>query len=163
GERAARDQAAGRRGGEEHRRVRQRTISPRHQAGARRRGQPDGVSAGRLHPHRLSGLGRRHRGDRNEDVTDVVVLSAAGGTAVHAPFRHASRGGSPRSCGDGARGASCESAVVVVTESGGRTAMRKLLGALTALVIAVGAAAFFGLPRATAQGGGTIEAEVKYN
>jgi len=40
--------------------------------------------------------------------------------------------------------------------------MRKVLGAVTALVVALGAAAFFGLPGATAQGGGTIEAEVKY-
>jgi len=41
--------------------------------------------------------------------------------------------------------------------------MRKVLGAFTALALALGAAAFIGLPGATAQGGGTIEAEVKYN
>jgi len=41
--------------------------------------------------------------------------------------------------------------------------MRKVLGAVTALVVALGAAAFLGLPGATAQGGGTIEAEVKYS
>ncbi len=40
--------------------------------------------------------------------------------------------------------------------------MRKVLGAVTALVFALGAATIIGLPGATAQGGGTIEAEVKY-
>src|SRR5262245_34792384 len=40
--------------------------------------------------------------------------------------------------------------------------MRKLLAALTALVSAVWSGAFFGIPRDAAQGGGTIEAEVKY-
>jgi len=42
--------------------------------------------------------------------------------------------------------------------------MRKVLGAVTALVFALGVATFIGLPGATAQGGGgTIEADVKYN
>jgi len=41
--------------------------------------------------------------------------------------------------------------------------MRKVLGACMALGLALGAAIFIGLPGATAQGGGTIEAEVKYN
>jgi hypothetical protein len=41
--------------------------------------------------------------------------------------------------------------------------MGKVLGAVTALALAVGAVAFIGLPGATAQGSGTIEAEVKYN
>jgi plastocyanin len=42
--------------------------------------------------------------------------------------------------------------------------MRTVLGALTALAAIVAAVAFIGLPgSATAQGGGTIEAEVKYN
>jgi len=42
--------------------------------------------------------------------------------------------------------------------------MRKVLGAVTAVVFALGAATFIGLPGVSAQGGtGTIEAEVKYN
>ncbi|OLB96207.1 MAG: hypothetical protein AUH30_13185 [Candidatus Rokubacteria bacterium 13_1_40CM_68_15] len=42
--------------------------------------------------------------------------------------------------------------------------MRKVLGAVTALLLALGVATFIGLPGATAQGGtGTIEADVKYN
>ncbi len=41
--------------------------------------------------------------------------------------------------------------------------MRKAFGAFTALAVAAAAFAFLGLPGATAQGGGTIVAEVKYN
>lgn len=42
--------------------------------------------------------------------------------------------------------------------------MRKLLGTLVVVTLLVVAAAFIGLPvRATAQGGGTIEAEVRYD
>jgi len=42
--------------------------------------------------------------------------------------------------------------------------MRKVLGAVTALVLALGVATFIGLPGVGAQGGtGTIEAEVKYS
>ncbi|MBI3636330.1 MAG: hypothetical protein HY216_08965 [Candidatus Rokubacteria bacterium] len=42
--------------------------------------------------------------------------------------------------------------------------MRKVLAVFAAIALLVGAAAFFGVPgSATAQGGGTIEAEVKYN
>jgi plastocyanin len=48
-------------------------------------------------------------------------------------------------------------------DQGGWSAMRKALGAFAAVAAVLGVAAFFGLPSATAQGGGTIEAEVKYN
>jgi len=41
--------------------------------------------------------------------------------------------------------------------------MRKGLGAFAVVAAVLAAAAFFGLPSATAQGGGTIEADVKYN
>ena len=42
--------------------------------------------------------------------------------------------------------------------------MRRVLGACTALVLLAGAAMFWGQPEpATAQGGGTLEVEVKYN
>jgi plastocyanin len=42
--------------------------------------------------------------------------------------------------------------------------MRKLIAAVTSLTLVIGGVAFFGGTRtATAQGGGTIEAEVKYN
>lgn len=40
--------------------------------------------------------------------------------------------------------------------------MRKILGAITAAAAVLGGAAFFVLPSATAQGGGTLEVEVKY-
>src|SRR5437879_5847085 len=62
--------------------------------------------------------------------------------------------------GKGARGGTA----VIVPTPGGPTAMRTVLGAVTALVFALGVATFIGLPGATAQGGGgTIEADVKYN
>jgi hypothetical protein len=42
--------------------------------------------------------------------------------------------------------------------------MRKILGAFMSVALVAGAAAFIGLPTsATAQGGGTVEVEVKYN
>src|SRR5207247_135319 len=92
-----------------------------------------------------------------------VLFRSAGGAAVEPPFCYSPRRGPSHSGGNGARRTSSEP-TIVIPNPGGRTAMRKVLGAVTALVFALGVATFIGLPGATAQGGGgTIEADVKYN
>jgi hypothetical protein len=51
-----------------------------------------------------------------------------------------------------------------MADEGGLNAMHRALGAFMALALLIGAAMFVGGPgRATAQGGGTVEVEVKYN
>jgi mono/diheme cytochrome c family protein len=89
--------------------VRERPVSPRDEAPARVEGRhaPDVLARG-VHAGRVPGLGRRSRGERDSDVADIMVLSAAGGAAVGPSFRHSSGRSHPHIGGDVARGASCE-------------------------------------------------------
>src|SRR5262249_56576859 len=122
-----------------------------------------GVPAGCLPAGGFPGGGGGGGGAGAKDVPDMGVLSAAGGAAVEPPFRYSPRRGPSHSGGNGARGTSGESTIVIPTR-GGRTAMRKVLGAVTAVVFALGVATFIGLPRVSAQGGtGTLQAEVQDN
>src|SRR5439155_356496 len=74
--------------------VHQRPVPARDHAPARVEGcdAPD-VHARGVRARRVPGVGRRRGGDRDQDVRDLVVLSAAGGAAVEPPFRHSSRRG----------------------------------------------------------------------
>ncbi len=57
------------------------------------------LSAGAIHARGVPRVGRRSGGDRPEDVADLVVLSAAGGTAVESEIHHSSRRGTPHAGG----------------------------------------------------------------
>src|SRR5207302_6420378 len=119
------------------------------------------------------GVGRRSGRGRAEDVADIMVLFAPGATAVQPTFRRSSDRGDPHAGGDAARGTRglarqqlttdmmrWRLSAICVKET---AAMRKALAGIAALALIGGVAWFVAPHSATAQGGGTVEVEVKYN
>src|SRR5437870_8336666 len=113
GERADQDRAARRQRGDRQGGVRERPVPARHQAPARVEApRPAHVPARGLHAGGVPGVGRRRRGDRDEDVPDVVVLFAAGGAPIEPSFRRSSGRGDPHVRGAATRGSRREPARV---------------------------------------------------
>src|SRR4029453_15481125 len=75
-------------------------VPPRDEAapGGQGRGST-GLSARGVHAGGVPRVGRRIGRDGAEDVADLVVLSAAGGTAVEPEIHHSSRRGTPHAGG----------------------------------------------------------------